>query len=214
MSREWSLTYHIYILWNWKIASYVYKNIFWFIEFILDLVADSWWIAGGCIFSTGSWLCFCTMEDWPLWAKFWCIAPAICWCSPTQQTNSGYVHPPPVPQPTYVRSEFPQPPPQHTRQYHMVCIICVSRILILCSSKSCIVAGWLGWWYVAGWTPSVFSLVVAALGPQLPTIHQTYRPLHSKQILDMYILHQFLNQRMSDQNFHSHHLNIPDNIIT
>ena len=30
----------------------------------------------------------------------------------------------------------------------------------------------------------------------------------------MYILHQFLNQRMSDQNFHSHHLNIPDNIIT
>jgi hypothetical protein len=38
--------------------------------------------------------------------------------------------------------------------------------------------------------------------------------LHSKQILDMYILHQFLNQRMSDQNFHSHHLNIPDNIIT
>ena len=37
---------------------------------------------------------------------------------PTQQTNSGYVHPPPVPQPTYVRSECPQPPPQHTRQYH------------------------------------------------------------------------------------------------
>ena len=37
---------------------------------------------------------------------------------PTQQTNSRYVPPPPVPQPTYVRSEFPQPPPQHTRQYH------------------------------------------------------------------------------------------------
>ena len=37
---------------------------------------------------------------------------------PTQQTHSGYVPPPPVPQPTSVRSEFPQPPPQHTRQYH------------------------------------------------------------------------------------------------
>jgi hypothetical protein len=30
----------------------------------------------------------------------------------------------------------------------------------------------------------------------------------------MYLLHQFLNRRLSDQNFHSHHLNIPDNIIT
>lgn len=37
---------------------------------------------------------------------------------PTQQTNSGYVPPPPVPQPTYVRSALPQPPPQHTRQYY------------------------------------------------------------------------------------------------
>jgi hypothetical protein len=30
----------------------------------------------------------------------------------------------------------------------------------------------------------------------------------------MYLLHQFLNQRVSNQNFHNHHLNIPDNIIT
>jgi hypothetical protein len=29
----------------------------------------------------------------------------------------------------------------------------------------------------------------------------------------MYLLHQFLNQLMSDQNFHNHHLNIPNNII-